>query len=116
MGVLRVADIIAFPTAEPSRPSADTAGPLRRGLHRLAEAAAALDRSRASLERQHDVLGMVKGQLDTQALRAQAIAALAGTIELAVAAGDLPAMIALQAELTGLMAGAASPPLTDAAD
>jgi hypothetical protein len=114
--VLRVADIIAFPTADPRRLSADTAGTLRRGLHRLADAAAALDRSRAGLERQHDVLGAVKGQLDVQALRAQAIAGLAGTIALAIAAGDLPAMVALQAELTGLMASAASPPLTDAAD
>src|SRR5271155_2296402 len=46
-------------------------GALRRGIDRLTDAAAALRRSRIGLERQHDVLGTVKGQLEAQALQSQ---------------------------------------------
>lgn len=114
-----MADIIEFPTAGRPRPlpdSPDAPSALRRGIDRLADAAAALRRSRDGLERQHDVLGTVRGLLEAQALHAQAIAALALSIETAIAADDLSAMIALQGELKSLLSGAADRPRSDAAD
>jgi hypothetical protein len=126
-----VADIIEFPTVGRPRPAADSAGSgkagsdkiaaVRRALDRLTDAAAALRRSRHGLERQHDVLGTVKGLLQAQALQSQAIAALALSIESAIATEDLSTMIALQTELRGLMMSRAepsdtAPPRTDAAD
>jgi hypothetical protein len=112
-----VADIIEFPIAGRSHPSAETTGALRAGIGRLADATEALQRSRARLERQYDVLGTVKDLLEAQMLYSQAIAALALSIETAIAAGDLASMIMLQAELKSLMARAAAPlPQSDAAD
>ena len=83
--------------------SSGIAAALRRTIARLDEAAAALRQSRDSLARHHDALGDVRDALLSQVGHARGIGVLADAVGHAVAAGDLPALQALQAEIRRLL-------------
>lgn len=117
-----MAEILPFTGARsaPAETSRGVAATLRRNIGQLSDAASALRRSRDNLSRHHDLLAGVRAQLLVQVDHARAIALLADAVEQAVAVGDLPTMLALQAEIVARLDAAPShagtPQATDAAD
>lgn len=111
-----MAEILPFTRA---RSACDVAASLRRNIGQLTDAASALQRSRDNLSRHHDLLAGVRQQLLVQVDHARAIAVLADAVEQAIAVGDLPTMLALQAEIVARLEAApreGAPSRVDAAD